>query len=100
MLVGAFANPGERFCEGEHPVVLDRIPHLAPATVVAILLAAARVTTGRLEMAAGVGADPDVRPGRGDGEALDPASRFPIADGAAISRHVGEGPSGSLPPEA
>src|SRR5437867_5181796 len=52
-------------CEGQHPVVLDRIADLAPARVIAILLAPSSITPGRLEMAPRVGADPDFGPRRG-----------------------------------
>src|SRR2546429_4045199 len=66
--VGVFADFRQRLGEGEHAVVLDGVADLAPAGGVAILLAPARVAPGRLEVAPGVGPDPDIGPGGREGE--------------------------------
>ena len=57
---------GQRLAEVEHAFVLRAVAHLAPARMVAVLLAAPVVAAGRLDVAVGVGADPDIGPGRRD----------------------------------
>jgi len=86
--------------EGEHAVVLDRVAHFAPASVVAVLLPAAGVTAGRLQMTAGVGADPDVGPGRRDRQPLDPADDLLVTDQAAVTTEITEGLAGALPADS
>src|SRR6266566_6630804 len=98
--VRVFTDLRQRLGKGEHAVVLDRVADLAPARVVAILLSPARVTSGRLEVAAPVGTDPDVGPGGRYGEALDPADGLLVADGAAVAIQVGEPLPHSLPPDS
>src|SRR5205807_9296844 len=70
--IGLGADSGERLSEGEHPVVLHRVSNFAPANVIAVLLPAARVRTGGLQMALRIRTDPDVASGRRDGQAFDP----------------------------
>src|SRR6184192_1993917 len=53
--VGVLADLWQGGGEGQHPVVLDRVADLAPARVIAILLAPPSITPGRLEMARGSG---------------------------------------------
>src|SRR5438132_5061173 len=96
--VGLFADLRQRLGEGEHAVVLDRVTDLAPTKVVAILLSPARVASCRLEMAARVGTDPDVRPGGRDGQTPDPADGLRVADPAAVAGRVGEPLPHPLPP--
>src|SRR6185312_11455083 len=57
--------------EGDHPRVLGAVALVAPARVITVLLAPARVPPGRLQVAVGVGADPDVGPGGRDGQLAD-----------------------------
>ena len=64
--VDALADRRQQPGEGDHPLELRAVAVLAVARVVAVLLAAPGVATGRLQVAARVGADPDVRPGRRD----------------------------------
>src|SRR5256886_11878847 len=66
--VGMFADLRQRLGEGEHAVVLDGVADLAPARVVAILLAPARVAPGRLQVATGAGTDPATGAGGREGE--------------------------------
>src|SRR5947207_10674267 len=66
--------------KGQHPVVLDGIANLAPARMISVLLASPGVAPGRLQRAARAGADPDVRPGRRAGQALDPPDRVRVTD--------------------
>ena len=91
-----FAEPGERPAEVDHPAVLRLVPNLAPARVVAVLLAAPRVAAGGLDVAARARADPDVGPGRRDGERADPVQALLLADGLAFGRVIGEALPGSL----
>ena len=71
----ALAQAWQRPPEVEHPAVLGLIPNLAPALVVAVLLAAPGVTSGGLQVPARIGTDPDVGPGRRDGKGQDPSPR-------------------------
>ena len=71
---GCGAAPGER----DQPVVLRLVAHLAPPRVVAVLLAAARVAPGRLDVAVRRRADPDVGPRRRDRERVDSRSLGPV----------------------
>src|SRR3954471_15553397 len=52
-------------------MVLGLIAHLPPARVIAVLLAAASVPTGRLQVPVRRSADPHVGPGRRDRQRLD-----------------------------
>ena len=56
--------------------------------MVAVLLAAARIATDGLEMRIRVGADPHVRPSRGDGEPLDPLEDGRIAQQCAVVTRI------------
>jgi hypothetical protein len=67
----ALAQRRERPREGEHVVELLLVAAGAPAWVVEVLLAAGGVGAGRLDVAPGVRADPDVLPRRRDHELLD-----------------------------
>src|SRR5271154_4696987 len=61
----------QRIAEGNHTVELRVVAHLPPLRMVAILLAAARVLAGGLQVAAWAEADPDVFVGRRPGETRD-----------------------------
>src|SRR5206468_202573 len=84
--------------EGDDPVELGVVPPGPPAAVIAILLATSSVPTGCLEVAVGIDGDPDIRPGRGDGQGADPGQRGPIADdpaaGVAIRKAATRAPPG------
>ena len=98
--VRLFADLRQRLGKGEHAVVLDRVADLAPMRVVAILLAAPRVASGRLQVATRVGTDPDIAPGGRDGEPLDPVDRLRVSDGAAVRIQIGEPLPHPLPPDS
>src|SRR5262249_20411720 len=70
------------------PAVFRLVAHLAPAPVVAVLLALARVAAGRLKVAVVGAANPHVAPGRRDGERADAAQRAPVAHGIAVGMAV------------
>jgi len=51
--------------------IFSAFPDLAECRVIAVLLAAAGIASRGLKMAAGRGGDPDIGPGRRDGERSD-----------------------------
>jgi hypothetical protein len=65
--------PDQRQCpaETEHVLELGFVTHLPPVRMVAVLLTPAGISSDGLEMAARVGADPHLCPGRRDGERLE-----------------------------
>src|ERR1700730_2801662 len=97
--VGALADLRECLGKGEHGIVLNRVADLAPPRAIAILLSAPRVSPARLQVSAGIRTDPDVGPGRRDGEALDPADGFRVADGVAVAGKVAKCLADALPPD-
>jgi hypothetical protein len=97
--VGIAAAPDarERSREGEHAVELLRAAPLVPVRVVAVLLAAAVIATGRLQVPVRPRADPDVGPGRRDRECRDAAALLGIADRPAVDIAVREATAGAMP---
>ena len=90
VLLQGFAQGGQGFAEREQAAVLVLVADLAPAWVIAVLLAAPGVAAGGLEMAVGVGADPDAGVGRGDGQGVDALDFVGVADAVALWVEVGE----------
>src|SRR4029078_6945520 len=78
------AEVGQRPGERDHVRELLLVPALAPARVVEVLLATAVVEAGRLDVAAGVGADPDLVPRRRDDELVDPREDLRLLDPLAV----------------
>jgi len=68
---GVRANATQRARERDQALVFHVVTDLAPAWVIAILLASARVAADRLNVPERVGADPHLRPGRRDHQCLD-----------------------------
>src|SRR5262249_38995362 len=66
------------------------VPDLLPALVVAVLLAPAGVAAGRLDVPIGARPDPDLAPGRGDGEGADTRQRLGFSDRAPAAVHGAE----------
>src|SRR5690606_25241807 len=100
MAANGYAEGGQGAGEDEHGVELGFLADLAIAGVVAVLLAAALVAAGGLEVAVGVGADPDIGPGGRDGQGLDAGEGGLVAEGFAAGAHVGEAPAGPLAGDA
>src|SRR5205807_4821419 len=100
VVLDPLADPREGGGEGEQAVVFRLVARLAPARVVAVLLAALRVPAGRLEMPARTGADPDVRPGGRDGERLDTVNLLRVAHRPALVIDVAETGRGPPAPDA
>ena len=69
---------------------LGQVGNLAPVLVVDVLLAAAVVAAGGLQMAVGVAANPDVGPGRRNRERVDARELAFVAKAAAVAVEVVE----------
>jgi hypothetical protein len=71
--------------ELQHAFVLGALAHFAELGVVLVLLAAARIAPGRLQVAVGTRADPHVGPGRRDRQLADALQRgFVVHRAAAV----------------
>ena len=68
ILVHLLANRRQQPAEREHAVELGVVPYGAVLGMVTVLLAAAGVAAGHLDMSVSTRADPDVGPGRGNHE--------------------------------
>jgi hypothetical protein len=100
--VDFLADLRQRLAELDHALVLHLVAHLAPFGVVAVLLAPARVAPGGLQVAVGLRADPDLGPGRRDGQRLDAfqggfvvdrlAARVEVAKAVALRLAADAGP--------
>src|SRR4029450_12423383 len=86
--------------EGDHAIELRAVADLAPARVVAILLAPAGIAADGLDVAPGIGADPDVGPGRRDGQRPDAFQGGRIAHRASGGATVTERSPGGDTPDA
>src|SRR5207248_7732627 len=84
------ADPWHGPGEAGQAVELVRVTHLPPSRVITVLLAAARVTAGGLEMASRARRDPHLLPGRRDGQGLDPVECGGVADALAVGTGVFE----------
>lgn len=84
------AQPRQRLAEAQQALVLVGIAYLAPARVVAVLLAPTGVAAGGLEMAVGVGTDPDLAIGRRNGQLVQPADLLGVADALAVGIEIDE----------
>src|SRR5690606_4149398 len=90
VVVGALADDRQDGGEVHQMVVLVSVADLAPALVVDVLLPAAVVPPGGLNVAGGVWADPDISPGRRNGQLLDPRAHLAVADRLAVRVAVAE----------
>jgi len=79
---------------------LGVVARVAVRRVVAVLLAAARVARGRLDVAVGIGTDPDLGPRRRDGERVDPLALAPIRDAQTVGQVVGPAGADALARDA
>src|SRR5204863_8464424 len=73
---------------------------VAVRRVVAVLLAPARVARGGLDVAVRIGADPDLDPGRRDGERVEALALDRIADRRALRRVVAPAGAAALARDA
>ena len=90
--VAAHGTPQLRQHGGEltHRGILAIGPPLVPPVVVAVLLAARFVVSGRLDVAVRVGADPDFLPGGRDGQVAYPPERLLVGDRGSLGVREGE----------
>src|SRR5205814_1186755 len=70
--------------ERDHALELAVVADAAPARVVAVLLASARIAAGGLQVAAGVGAYPHVAVGGRHGERADALERRRVGYAASV----------------
>jgi hypothetical protein len=76
MLLDFFPDGRQSVREGDNMLVLGAFAYLTKAHVISVLLAAFRVSPGRLNVAIGEKAYPDVRPRRRNRERLDPLEQI------------------------
>ena len=96
----ALAHVGQDLAELEHPPELRLVPRLAIARVIAVLLPPARVASGDLDVAARIGADPDLAPGRGNDESLDARALRSVLDPRSVGREEDPASAHALPANA
>ena len=89
----------QRVAELEQALELGFVAHPRPGRVVAVLLAAAGVAAGGLDVAAFVGADPDCAPCGRNRERPDPRQRGSIRHPAALRVDVAEASTAPAPGE-
>ena len=80
----AGADQRQRLGEDQQLAVFRLVAHFAPARVIAVLLAAALVAAGRLQMAVRVEADPHIGPGRRDRQRANAPQRLDVAHQRAV----------------
>jgi hypothetical protein len=79
--------------ELQHAFVLGALAHFAELGVVLVLLAAARIAPGRLQVAVGTRADPHVGPGRRDRQLADALQRGFVVTVRPLSSRYFQPPS-------
>ena len=88
--VDARAERRQPLGEGEQPAVLGLVADLAPARVIAVLLAALGVAAHRLDMPVRCGANPHLGPRGRDHQGANATPRGEIPDGGPVCRSVAE----------
>ncbi len=91
------AHPRQGGPERQHPPVFFLIANFPPPRVVAVLLAATGVATGRLQVTVGERTDPNVAPRRRDHQAVNPGERLGVAHGATVNADESKSAPRSLP---
>ena len=95
----ALPDPRQRRAELEHALELAGIARQPPVGVVAVLLAAARVAPGRLQVAVRSRADPDLLVGRRDRQGADPPQLGGVADQPAVEAAIAKAVADALAPD-
>nr|GFB47739.1 hypothetical protein [Tanacetum cinerariifolium] len=98
--VHLLAHFGQRLAEGNHPRVFVLVADLAPARMVAILLAPTCIAAGGLQVALAVSADPHVGVGRRDHQRIDALDLVLVADTLAVGVEIGKFAAQDLAAEA
>jgi hypothetical protein len=78
----------ERLCKREQPAIFHFIAEFPPPRVIAVLLPAASVPAGRLNVTERVRTDPDVAPRGRDRERLDTLENLLARDGMAAGIEI------------
>jgi hypothetical protein len=84
---------GKSIREGNDVLVFRAFPQLAEAGVIAVLLGTLRVPPCGLEVAVGKRTNPDVRPGRRDGQGCYPSQHVTIRELGPVGQDVPESSS-------
>src|SRR4051794_8356712 len=100
IVLDAIAQQRQHLAELEHMPELRVVARVAVGGVIAVLLATARVARGRLNVAVGIGTDPDLAPGRRDRERVDPLALAPIDDAHAVRQIIGPAAADALARDA
>ena len=98
--VGLPPQRRQRGGEVEDAIVLGLVPYATPARVIAMLLAPARVSTGRLQVAARVRTDPHAAPRRRDHQPSDSVQLSGVSNNGTVRVHIAEAFAHSLPRDA
>src|SRR4051794_8979423 len=76
--------------KGHYMLIFGAFSHLAEAGVITVLLATFCVAAHRLNMTIGERANPDIGPGRRNGERLDPLQRLTLGNPRPVRSGIGE----------
>ena len=88
--VHALADRRQRARKVDHLAVLGLVSRARPLRMIAMLLPPARIAPGRLHMAVGARANPDVLPRRRNDERSNSVERSRIANGTSLRIAIGE----------
>ena len=91
---------GSALPNSSRPSIFRGVPLGAEVGVVAILLAAAGIDAGRLEMAVGIGAEPGVGIGRRQADRVQPVDLVAVGDALAVGVEIGPVAAHSLAGDA
>ena len=100
VLLQASTELWEDFAKGNHPVILGRIAHGAPARMIPVLLASPGVASSGLQVSIWARTDPHVRPCRRDSQGLHTAQYCGVAYGPPIKAMVTKAAASALAPDA
>src|SRR5262249_7439673 len=87
------------FAEGNHPVVLGRIAHGAPACMIPVLLPSSGVASSGLHVPVWSRTDPDVSPCRWDSKGLHTAQHCGITYGSPVNVTITKTAASALAPD-
>src|SRR5262249_33110562 len=93
-------NARQRMGKVEQSMILGFIAHRSPARMIAILFASTVIQSRGLKVAMRDGADPDVGPGRGNGQRAGTSDVFLIANQPAVGIPIDEALAAALPMNA
>src|SRR5690606_5307643 len=100
VVLDALAQTGQGASEGGQALELVLCGMGRPVGMIAVLLAPARIAPRRLNMAGGARTDPDIGPGRRDGQAADAVQRGGVPDQVAVRIPIAEAATGATARQA